>query len=341
MERIEREIPNAFIWRKLQSLMGLWLVLFLIEHLLLNSQAALWIGDNGSSFIQGVNSIKVLPYLQVIEIVFLGIPFLIHGIWGIKYLYTAKFNSYPTDGSKPSLAMYPRNRAYTWQRITAWILLFGIIAHVIHMRFVEYPVSAQKGPENYYMVRLDADSGLYTLAARLGVQLYDYQTIQKKEEHLNPSAKVSPGGDTLQNMIQSIKGIFTKPKEKDGADNKPQAMIQAQERQQERQFLAALEKRPITEGQVIAVTKDFGTAELLMVRETFKMPAMMALYTIFVLAACYHGFNGLWTFLITWGITLTDASQRIMLKFSTGLMILISFLGLAAIWLTYWINLNH
>ena len=32
-------------------------------------------------------------------------------------------------------------------------------------------------------------------------------------------------------------------------------------------------------GQWVAVAKDFGTADLLVVRETFKMPVMIALYT--------------------------------------------------------------
>lgn len=36
-------LPSAFIWRRAHSLTGLWLVLFLIEHLLTNSQAALFL----------------------------------------------------------------------------------------------------------------------------------------------------------------------------------------------------------------------------------------------------------------------------------------------------------
>src|ERR1700719_477349 len=81
-------IPQAFIWRRAHSLTGLWLVLFLIEHLIVNSQAALFVGDNGNGFVNAVNSIKDLPYLPVIEIFLLGVPFLIHGLWGIKYLLT-------------------------------------------------------------------------------------------------------------------------------------------------------------------------------------------------------------------------------------------------------------
>ena len=58
-------IPKEFIRRRAHSLMGLWLVLFLIEHLFTNSQAALLIGDNGSGFVKAVNALKSLPYFQL------------------------------------------------------------------------------------------------------------------------------------------------------------------------------------------------------------------------------------------------------------------------------------
>lgn len=260
-------IPKAFIWRRFHSLTGLWLVLFLIEHLVTNSQAALYIGDDGSGFIKAVNFLKELPYLQVIEITLIGIPLLVHGWWGIKYLHTAQYNSLSSDGTTPSL-QYPRNRAYTWQRITSWILLVGIIAHVVQMRFVEYPTTSQIDNQNYYSIHLTEDTGLSSLAERLNVELVSNQ------------------------------------------------------------------------GQVTAQSTQFGTAVLLMVRETFKSPLMIFLYTIFVLAASFHAFNGLWTFMISWGITQTAASQRLMRKFAVTLMVIICFLGLAAIWATYWINLK-
>jgi succinate dehydrogenase / fumarate reductase, cytochrome b subunit len=321
-------IPHSFIWRRLHSLTGLWLVLFLIEHLLLNSQAALFFGDDGNGFIKGVNSIKALPYLSIIEIILLGIPFFIHIVWGMKYLFTGKFNSFGDTGKDPYLPQYPRNRAYTWQRITSWILLVGVIAHVIQMRFMEYPESAQLGLSRDYMVRLGLDDGLYTLAERLDLRLYNNELIELQ-----------------RNKFASEKNIsseFAKKNDEVYLKNEHSLdLIYAQKKQQEERWLAALKKRPLHSGEVIAVTKDFGTAELLMVRETFKMPLMIALYTIFVLAASFHAFNGLWTFLITWGVTLTQASQRIMLKISTGFMILIAFIGLSAIWGTYWINLKQ
>lgn len=310
-------LPKAFVWRRLHSLAGLWLVAFLIIHLLANSQAALLVGENGSGFIKAANDIRNLPFLPVLEIVLLGIPFAIHIFWGVKYLFTGEFNSYLSDGSKPALPEYPRNHAYTWQRITSWILLLLITAHVIQMRFMEAPTSAQKGSQKYYMVRLEADSGLYPLSERLNVALYDPQ-------------QVADAG-RLENFSHS-------PLPKAAS---PQELVQVQRRQQEQEWLAVLQARPIKKGQVIAMSKDFGTAELLMVRETFKMPLMSILYTILVLSACFHGFNGIWTFMITWGISLSQPAQRVMRTVANILMAAITLLGLAAIWGTYWLNLKQ
>lgn len=283
-------IPQAFVWRRLHSLFGLWLVIFLIEHLFVNSQAALFIGEDGKGFISSANSLENLPYLQVAELLLLGVPIFVHTVWGIKYLLTAKYNSFGNDEKSPYLPEYSRNHAYTWQRITAWVLVIGIIAHVIHMRFVERPLSTELGSQSYYLVRVNQDSGLSTLAERLDVKIFDKNKIAQAEHDL---------------------------------------------------FKKGLKIPPLYAGDVIAVANNFGTAELLMVRETFKKPIMLVLYTLFVFAACYHAFNGLWTFLIKWGVTLSQRSQRWMLKVAISLMILIGFLGLAAIWLTYWINLKQ
>ncbi|MBA3720875.1 MAG: succinate dehydrogenase [Parachlamydiaceae bacterium] len=305
---------KSFIWRRVQSLTGVWFVLFLIEHLLTNSQAALLIGDDGSGFVESVNAIKSLPYLPVIEIFLLGVPFAIHAFWGIKYIFTSKYNSFSSDGSTPSLTEYPRNKAFTWQRLTAWFLLVGIIAHVIQMRFIEYPSSAQLGTEHLYVVRLNRDEGLYTLSKRIGFEIYDANQIQK-----------------IRNDFHSQQLPI---------NESPEALIQKQENSELTGWIHALEKRPLQINQVAAVAKNFGVAELLMVRDTFKSPIMIVLYSALVLAACFHGFNGLWTSMIRWGITLTAKSQLMMRRVAIFLMIMISFLGLAAIWGTYWLNLK-
>jgi len=176
-------IPREFVWRRLHSLTGLWLVLFLIEHLLVNSQAALLLGDNAQGFVSGVNAIHNLPYLPLIEIFLLGVPIAIHGIWGVKYLFHAKFNSRGTNGTAPEMK-YGRNRAFTWQRLSSWVLLIGLILHVAKFRFIDYPDSINQGENSYYFLPVSIDQGLYTVADRLGVKLYSADQITKERKEL-------------------------------------------------------------------------------------------------------------------------------------------------------------
>ena len=271
-------IPKAFVWRRLHSLMGLWIVLFLMEHLLTNSQAALWLGDNGQGFVRMVNWLHNLPYLQVIEVTLLGVPILVHMVLGVKYLFTSKANSSSSDGSKPSLK-YSRNRAYTWQRITSWILLVGLIGHVAKFRFIDFPETIKAENETFYYVTVSPDPGIQSVAEKLEVLLIE----------------------------NGIPGLIKAP----------------------------------PAGKITAITPNFGTATLMTVRDTFKSPLYVFLYTIFVLAACFHACNGLWTFLITWGVIFKMTAQKAMVKFSYTLMAIIAFLGLIAIWGTYWLNLKY
>lgn len=308
------KLPSYFIWRRIQSLAGLGIVIFLMEHLLTNSQAALWLGDDGKGFIDGANWIHSLPYITAIEILLLGIPILIHSIWGIMYLMDANYNSFPTDGSKPSLPMYGRNQAYTFQRITAYILVLGIILHVYNMRFLHYPESAQVGDQKSYMVKVTDDPGLYTLGERLDFRILNPQQVETESSKI-PSAQADLGENA--------------------------SLLDKMHASQLQKWKSAITAKPLGQGDVLAITKDFGTAELLVVRNNFKSWWMIGLYTIFVLAAVFHAFNGLWTFLITWGVILTATAQRIMLNITTSLMVLFGFLGLAAIWLTYWVNLKN
>ncbi len=270
-------IPRAFVFRRLHSLMGLWLVLFLMEHLLVNSQAAIWLGESGQGFVRMVNSIHNLPYLEALEVFLLGVPILLHLVLGVRSLLTSKPNFSKSDGTTPSIRQ-GRNRAYSWQRITSWILLIGLIGHVVKFRFLDYPNSVQLSNKTSYITIIGKDPGVHRLADRLGVRLYDAED-QKSTEWL--------------------------------------------------------EKYPLKGSQVIAVSQDFGTASLMSVRDTFQSPIYCILYTLFVLAACFHGFNGFWTFLITWGLILKMSAQRTWVGIATGVMILIIFLGLASIWGSY------
>jgi succinate dehydrogenase / fumarate reductase cytochrome b subunit len=330
-----KPLDRAFVWRRMHSLFGLWIVIFLMEHLLTNSQAALLIGENGEGFIRAVNFIKNLPYLHVIEIVLLGVPILMHMIWGIRIMMSAKGNSSGSNGSKPALK-YGRNRAYSWQRITSWILLLGIIAHVGYMRFYLYPKDVELGTKDAYFVRLNMDPGLYTVADRLEVKLYNQKAIDlfkdQVETHEEHMERTLEHGERVQRSDDRSYHY---------TENVAQIMSQFQNMEDRTAYLDGLEYRSIEPGQVIAETSSFGTATLLTVRDSFKSPLKCVLYTIFVLAAVFHGFNGLWTFLITWGIVIKMRSQSLAVNYCYGAMLVLLFLGLASVWGTYFINLKN
>lgn len=328
-------INRAFAWRRVHSLFGLWLVIFLVEHLLTNSQAALLIGANGEGFIRAVNFLKNLPYLHVIEIVLLGVPILLHMVWGIYILFTSKMNSTSSDGSRPALTKYSRNHAYSWQRITSWILLIGIIAHVGYMRFYMYPISVEMGEKNAYFVRVSMDPGLYTVSNRLGVKLYDQQAIATFKEHVTSQATQTQG------IIENGRRIQESAPPYYYEENVAALMNRYQILEDQNAYLKGLESRFIDKNQVIAEASDFGTATLLIVRDSFKSSFKCILYTLFVLAAVYHGFNGLWSFLITWGIVLKMRSQSKAVNWCYSAMLILCLLGLVSVWGTYFINLRN
>lgn len=329
------KLPRQFIWRRLHSLFGLWIVIFLIEHLLTNSQAALLLGENGAGFIRAVNFIKNLPYLPVIEIVLLGVPILLHMIWGIRVLMTSKMNTLSSSGERPTLKKYGRNQAYSWQRITSWILLVGIIAHVGFMRFYMYPTVVNLGGKSDYFVRVSMDPGLYTVADRLGVKLYDQEAVLAVKHQIDSQAPQMKG--TLE-RVESIQESLP-PYQYENPIGDLMGRYQHWEDQQA--YLKGLEARTPSKGEVIAEAPDFGTATLLIVRDSFKSVFKAILYTIFVLAAVFHGFNGLWSFMISWGIVLKMRTQSKALNCCMGIMVIVGLLGLVSIWGTYFINLRN
>lgn len=313
------KLPRTFILRRLHSLLGLWLVLYLCEHLLVNSQAGLFFDDDGEGFVSKVNRIHQLPYLPAIEIIFLAFPFAIHGIWGIFYLRSAKYNSSKGGGKLPELPQYKRNHAYTWQRMTSWLLVIGILAHVIQMRFIEYPALVHRGLERIYFTRLNVDNGLYGIAHKLRATIFDQKELNEKFTQLDVQRR------KLEELQSKGKDYFSLK----------------EEIEEEEKWLKAALKKPLKEGNVLVASPTAGVAFLLALRDMFKSPAMVILYSILVIASTFHAFNGLWTFLITWGVTLTRRAQRNMRHITTVLMIVVILLGLVAAWGTYFSTLGQ
>jgi len=296
-------IPKEFLIRRVHSLTGLFLVLFLCEHLLTNSQAALWIGDDGSGFVRAVEFLQSLPNLHVIEILFLAIPFALHGLLGLVYVKEASLNSFSTDGSSPALGHFARNQAFTWQRLTALILIVGVVLHVVQMRFIDQPTMVySRSHDRSWTIVLNRDVGLNTLAQRLKVTLYDNEALSKE----------------IESLKQEKNSLF------------PEAIAQR---------IHELQRIQLNSQEVLAESSTIGMAILLVVRETFKSIFFCCLYTVFVLAACFHAMNGAWTFAVRWGITLNENSRRVCRWMTNGLLAVLSFWGLSSIWGTYWVNL--
>lgn len=91
----------------------------------------------------------------------------------------------------------------------------------------------------------------------------------------------------------------------------------------------------LKDNQMLAISPSFGSLMLLSVRDTLKNPIMVFLYSIFVIAASFHAINGLWTFLISWGVIISAAMQKKMLMICFVIMALLTALGFFSIWGSY------
>jgi succinate dehydrogenase / fumarate reductase, cytochrome b subunit len=117
-----------FLLRRLHSLTGLIFGGYIVVHLLVN--ASLIEGaktEKGITVFQvQVDKIHSLPFLEVIETVFIYIPIIFHTIYGIWITVTGK----------PNVANYPyaKNWFYVLQRVSALVLVFFILFHVLAMK---------------------------------------------------------------------------------------------------------------------------------------------------------------------------------------------------------------
>lgn len=68
-----------------------------------------------------------------------------------------------------------------------------------------------------------------------------------------------------------------------------------------------------------------------MVHQIVSNPAWLVFYIVGVIATVYHFANGLWSFMVTWGFTQSDRSQRVMTYVSGVIFVVVSFIGIQAI----------
>ncbi len=114
----------SFVLRRLHSLTGIVPIgAFLVEHFISNSESA-----NGvQAYNDQVKFLTSLPFVHVLEWVFIFIPLLYHALYGIYIWYRGDSNvkDYPWTG----------NWLYTSQRWTGIVALIYIGYHVWDMRF--------------------------------------------------------------------------------------------------------------------------------------------------------------------------------------------------------------
>ena len=65
--------------------------------------------------------------------------------------------------------------------------------------------------------------------------------------------------------------------------------------------------------------------------EILSSPFMLAFYIAGVIAATFHLANGLWSFLVTWGITQSPRSQKIVTYVTIGVFLILSVIGVQAL----------
>lgn len=116
---------TSFIWRKLHSLMGVIPIgAFLIEHIISNWEAV----QGPVAYGKQVLFLNQLPLVRAMEWVFIFIPLLYHGIYGIYIWLRGKANVvyYPWAG----------NWLYVAQRYTGLLAVIYIGYHVTTQRFM-------------------------------------------------------------------------------------------------------------------------------------------------------------------------------------------------------------
>ncbi|WP_408007131.1 succinate dehydrogenase cytochrome b558 subunit [Pseudalkalibacillus sp. A8] len=68
-----------------------------------------------------------------------------------------------------------------------------------------------------------------------------------------------------------------------------------------------------------------------MMEEILDNPFMIGFYVVGVLSTIFHFSNGLWSFLVTWGIVQSPRSQRIATYVTVGIFFAVSIVGMRAI----------
>ncbi|TCS96645.1 succinate dehydrogenase cytochrome b558 subunit [Hazenella coriacea] len=116
-------MQRSFFNRRLHSLLGVIPVgFFLVEHMLMNYYAT----KGAGAFVEQVEWLWGIPFLLVLEIFFIFLPLLYHGIYGLYIVFQAK-NNVGNFGTF-------RNYMFMLQRVTGVLTLLFVFWHVWETR---------------------------------------------------------------------------------------------------------------------------------------------------------------------------------------------------------------
>lgn len=80
------------------------------------------------------------------------------------------------------------------------------------------------------------------------------------------------------------------------------------------------------------VAAAFGTeVNFQMMHDILSSPFMFAFYTVGIISAIFHFANGLWSFLVTWGITVSPRSQVISTYVTLVIFLALSYVGISTL----------
>ncbi|MDX8359372.1 MULTISPECIES: succinate dehydrogenase cytochrome b558 subunit [Bacillaceae] len=68
-----------------------------------------------------------------------------------------------------------------------------------------------------------------------------------------------------------------------------------------------------------------------MMANILESPIMLGFYIVGVISTIFHFANGLWSFLVSWGITVTPRSQQISTYVTIGVFVALSYVGIRTI----------
>jgi succinate dehydrogenase / fumarate reductase cytochrome b subunit len=125
---------HHFLLRRLHSLTGLVFGGYLVVHLLINATIA----QGGNVYQTQVDKIHDLPFLTVVEWTFIYLPILYHTAYGVWITVTGQPNV--------NRYAYAKNWFYVLQRVSAIVIVFFMLFHVLSLKYGMFGTSLTFNP---------------------------------------------------------------------------------------------------------------------------------------------------------------------------------------------------